>query len=380
VLPETNVAACFSLYGSRLAPSPSQSEDKFREAIAETSQHGKVHAEIQLVFFYELHPRIPRPRIISSSKSACYLCNLFIQLHGQFSTPRTHGRLYEKWILPDWLEGIPAKSRQRFGTVVSRMNAILEDKIRVVYSGTQKLFLHPNESVLIAPAHWPSTSDLPEKSTGSSKSTSTLRQQTIATPEQVTGNGMFASATNRADILAHPLNGLAQQLSGNESRSEAFTTSNLNQEHGLSHSKPSKEIFVMPSDTLPSDIIPSASSKSSSQLSSKAPSQFLIRGDPVSRRLSYVNSHIRISTTSIHATILNGSEEETENMAIRKHRIQLRWLQPNEQVPPLAQGASIVHLSNLEAGQETVLKDVNALYLCHAGDVVEMKYCPDEQG
>ena len=36
----------------------------------------KVHTEIQLLFFYELHPDRPRPRIICSSKRACYLCNL----------------------------------------------------------------------------------------------------------------------------------------------------------------------------------------------------------------------------------------------------------------------------------------------------------------
>ena len=39
----------------------------------------KIHAEIQILFFYELHLDRPRPRVICSSKSACYLCNLFFQ-------------------------------------------------------------------------------------------------------------------------------------------------------------------------------------------------------------------------------------------------------------------------------------------------------------
>ncbi|MCJ1386335.1 hypothetical protein MMC17_009461 [Xylographa soralifera] len=56
----------------------------------------KVHAEIQLLFFYEFHPRYQRPRFICSSKNACYLCNLFFFLHGGFHVPRTHGRLYDK--------------------------------------------------------------------------------------------------------------------------------------------------------------------------------------------------------------------------------------------------------------------------------------------
>ena len=60
-----------------------------------------VHAEIQLLLHYEepAAPGIP-PRIICSSKQACFFCNLFFQLHGRFLTPHSHGRLYEKWALP----------------------------------------------------------------------------------------------------------------------------------------------------------------------------------------------------------------------------------------------------------------------------------------
>jgi hypothetical protein len=56
----------------------------------------KVHAEIQFLFYYELRPERLRPRIIYSSKNACYLCNLSFHLHGGFYIPRTHSRLYEK--------------------------------------------------------------------------------------------------------------------------------------------------------------------------------------------------------------------------------------------------------------------------------------------
>jgi hypothetical protein len=50
--------------------------------------HWKVHAEIQLLFFHEVHPSRRRPRFICSSKSACYLCNLFFSLHGGFYAGR----------------------------------------------------------------------------------------------------------------------------------------------------------------------------------------------------------------------------------------------------------------------------------------------------
>jgi hypothetical protein len=116
----------------------------------------KIHAEIQLLFFYELHPDRPRPRVICSSKSACYLCNLFFQLHDGFHVPRTHGRLYEKWILPYWLD-IPVERHQNLANITTRFIATLDDK---ALSALRIKFYHPNESVLPPFAHWPSSSAL----------------------------------------------------------------------------------------------------------------------------------------------------------------------------------------------------------------------------
>ena len=62
-----------------------------------------VHAEMQIVAFYGkiCNTSALVPRVIGASKSACYLCNLFIQLHGQFFITKTHGHLYERWNYPD---------------------------------------------------------------------------------------------------------------------------------------------------------------------------------------------------------------------------------------------------------------------------------------
>ncbi len=59
-----------------------------------------VHAEIQLLIYYELNSSPLPPRIIHSTKKPCFLCSLFFSLHGKFRIPATHGRLYEKWTLP----------------------------------------------------------------------------------------------------------------------------------------------------------------------------------------------------------------------------------------------------------------------------------------
>ncbi|KFZ17744.1 hypothetical protein V501_01574, partial [Pseudogymnoascus sp. VKM F-4519 (FW-2642)] len=132
--------------------------------------HIKVHAEIQLLFFYELHPNLPRPRIICSSKSACYLCNLFFSLHGVFHIHRSHGRLYEKWTLPDWLP-IPEPRRVELGVLATQLDAALKCKIR---EGCDK-HEYPTESVLSIPRQWtPSTSS---KTSSSLASTSTIRPQ-----------------------------------------------------------------------------------------------------------------------------------------------------------------------------------------------------------
>jgi len=76
----------------RLASLSSRSDAKFYERMAETSRVGRVHAEIKLLFFYELHLRSIRPRVICSSKSACYLLQSFHPysrriLHASYTRP-----------------------------------------------------------------------------------------------------------------------------------------------------------------------------------------------------------------------------------------------------------------------------------------------------
>ena len=60
-----------------------------------------VHAEIQQVLHYETEPHHPAPRAIGCSKSACYLCDLFLHKQCQFRVSQSHRRLYHRWTLPD---------------------------------------------------------------------------------------------------------------------------------------------------------------------------------------------------------------------------------------------------------------------------------------
>ena len=123
--------------------------NEFRLAIADYYKSVKVHAEIQLLFFYELNSERIRPRTICSSKSACYLCDLFFRLHGQYYVPRTHGRLYHRWTLPDWHILLPEMRRRDFDVLMRNFSDILKVKVKVALDRGPVRANHPNESTLV---------------------------------------------------------------------------------------------------------------------------------------------------------------------------------------------------------------------------------------
>ncbi|OQV08936.1 hypothetical protein CLAIMM_13141 isoform 1 [Cladophialophora immunda] len=63
-----------------------------------------VHAEVQMVIHYILEPASNTPRIIGTSKAACFLCHLFITEHKMFGVSAWHGRLFDQWTIPDLAE------------------------------------------------------------------------------------------------------------------------------------------------------------------------------------------------------------------------------------------------------------------------------------
>ena len=60
-----------------------------------------VHAEMQLLLFYETHADIHLVQnYIGISKRSCYLCAAFIRFHGQFVMEGAHQQLYSLWTIP----------------------------------------------------------------------------------------------------------------------------------------------------------------------------------------------------------------------------------------------------------------------------------------
>jgi hypothetical protein len=62
--------------------------------------HLTVHAEMQLLSFYDQHPGLaPDLRFMGTSKKACYLCHQFIQLHPlAMSVSACHQKIYPTWM------------------------------------------------------------------------------------------------------------------------------------------------------------------------------------------------------------------------------------------------------------------------------------------
>jgi hypothetical protein len=122
-----------------------EANDWFAQQTRKTLKDAKIHAEIQLLFYCELEASKLPPRVVCSTKDACFLCNAFIRMHGKIHTPRCHGRLYPGWRLPFSL---------RLKEIKHRFNRELENHIRnsltTLLSRQQKtVYPDPNKGTLL---------------------------------------------------------------------------------------------------------------------------------------------------------------------------------------------------------------------------------------
>ena len=88
-----------------------------------------VHAEIQIVTFHRLEKTLPLPRTIGTSKAACYLCNLFLSLHPQYTISATHGTIFDAWTIPDILP-YSKEDRRQLRAIIQNMQTALEARAR----------------------------------------------------------------------------------------------------------------------------------------------------------------------------------------------------------------------------------------------------------
>ena len=120
-----------------------------------------VHAEIQMITFYAQNPQINQkaPRVVGASKSACYLCSLFVHADGQFFISRTHGKLYDQWTIPDTFGTAELKDQRRryrrvLGSINAELCAALKRRQQLAHHRRIKS-LFPNESDATLPRDIP---------------------------------------------------------------------------------------------------------------------------------------------------------------------------------------------------------------------------------
>lgn len=125
----------------RLSVSETGVQSSFHQDITNILGVSRIHAEVQLVVYCDTELAGSKPRVICSSKAACFLCNQIIKAHGKMYTPYCHGRLYTPWRLPKLGDG--RLSRQLSSTLeeftLKSLEKIRKRSARIRYP-------NPNES------------------------------------------------------------------------------------------------------------------------------------------------------------------------------------------------------------------------------------------
>ncbi|KAI0172811.1 hypothetical protein GGR52DRAFT_591309 [Hypoxylon sp. FL1284] len=123
---------------------------RFASRARETLRKSRIHAEVQLL--YHMRQRAAaaaaaaaapadtrRPRVVCSSKDACWLCSEFAALADRrVHVPRSHGRLYAGWRLPSLrgpgLDDVAARFNRRLQDVLrNSLRQLLAKRERTVY-------------------------------------------------------------------------------------------------------------------------------------------------------------------------------------------------------------------------------------------------------
>ena len=369
----------------------SAAEDIFRSRFSGKGNFWKVHAEIQLLFFYEFHPENIRPRVICSSKSACYLCDLFVKLHGQFHMPRTHGKLYDRWILPDWKTGISTERVHDLGIIIEKFNTLLEDKIRSTLISRRMPRNPPNESVLVLPAHW-SSSNLSQASRSSSTASASVT--TVRFPQ----SGSESSKEDRFVTSYCPVFEKAMSEGGEittiQSPSHTYLqcmTSTATTTPAVID-PPSPKPSIEANHPFEDNRIPKTPSNA---LSTALPSpdnhpiipspayERLTRGQYLWKELLDPSQLLRVSTNTINATLSHdyaigkGTDEALSSSA--RCWVRVKWLDCDEQTQILNNASDAISVKDIAEGTEMTVKNGAAetsadLCIYRGPDMVSIKY------
>jgi hypothetical protein len=321
---------------------------QFANQVVKSLTKSKIHAEIQVIYYLELNPSSLPPRIIASSKDACFLCNAFIQMHGKMYTARTHGRLYPGWRLPfaPTLVGL----EQRFNVLLeSHVNAGL----RTLLSRNRKtVYPNPNESTLLT---------LP-------LSASTLRSVPVAQGDAIMEEStmLVSNATNMEtdnnDISIRCEEGL-------QNRSEDGSEEMLEQEFG---DKPGSKPADSGANKAGDVITVNTSSRTSTTTSEITPGvsnsvemtqgqSIVLKGNANFLAKAGERLHLHVEHQDQNA-IMRGAERVTHS---------LEWLRDAEAVA--SKGTSVIDVEQMESEITHEVDDEGCVFIAARGVVVRIK-------
>ena len=363
--------------------------DEFRSIIAEYYKFVKVHAEVQLLFFYELNKVRLKPRVICSSKSACYLCNLFFKLHNQFYIPRGHGRLYHQWTLPDWHDILPKSRKPEFDVLVGQFNDVLKVRIKATLDAGVVRLNHPNESAFVMPAHCSTTTSISTQATHSnSESPASLRlaqtrKQFIEVPNSsILNSSSFPqvhaskSIEVASSLSLQPLGEITTKIASRSSGTPILP---------LPTGDPISPRDLPPRDT--SIDFPTSSSQKTSNPSSTAtqrPQDDLNQGEPAWHQTPYPGISINIGTRRLHLHLSYDATpaQYADSSSIPSSHcwVRVKWLQDNDTE---AINSQAVNVEDLVYDAEMKLSHgatatPTELHLRREDDVVSVKYTFNE--
>lgn len=157
-----------------------------------------VHAEVQIVTFHGLQRTSPLPRTIGTTKAACYLCNLFLSLHPQYTISATHGVIFDAWTIPD-VSLYSAVDRRELRAIVQSMQEALEARARKRNCGFLQF---PIKSGIY---HVPSLPSLAGTVIGPAASVETASISTVRTISRTQRAVAISSVDSLREAVAIPL-------------------------------------------------------------------------------------------------------------------------------------------------------------------------------
>ncbi len=89
-----------------------------------------VHAEVQMVAFYETCFPLPWPRAIGASKQACFLCDAFVIGHGYFHLSKAHRQVFHQWTVPD-LDDYDTATLERFRKALAMVDQTVLRELKI---------------------------------------------------------------------------------------------------------------------------------------------------------------------------------------------------------------------------------------------------------